>query len=97
MMDLVCFDVTDEDEDLIHQIANRAVSIWVNAPSQKHVAMDVTAVHANGCPLRLEALLDAKNHNFMHDIEGIYRHLNRQTGQLEGFFLPRFAQPESDQ
>jgi len=27
----------------------------------------------------------------MHDVSGIARHLNRETGRLEGCFLPRFS------
>lgn len=26
-----------------------------------------------------------------HDMRGILRHINRETGKLENFFLPRFA------
>jgi len=56
--------------------------------------MDVTACHVNGCPLKLQELLEADDFNFSHDIFGIRRHLNRETGQLENCFLPRFARPE---
>ena len=96
-MDCVSFEATAEDKNLARLIARRAVSIWGNAPAEVLVQMDVIAVHANGCPLRLEALLGADDFNFLHDITGIDRHLNRETGKLEGFFLSRFAQPEDDQ
>lgn len=52
--------------------------------------MDISAVHAQ-CPLRLGDLRDADQFNFAHDMYGIQRHLNRQTGKLENLFLPRFA------
>jgi len=32
-----------------------------------------------------------------HDVFGIGRHLDRETGKLEGFFHPRFALPEAIQ
>lgn len=53
--------------------------------------MDVLAVHCNGFPLRLEALLVADDFNFSHDVFGIYRFLDRSTGQLGGHFVPRFV------
>lgn len=53
--------------------------------------MDITAVHANGNQLDLTALLAADDSNFAHDVFGIRRHLNRDTGELEDFFTPRFS------
>ena len=53
--------------------------------------MDVTAVHANGCPLRLKQLYCAPPFDFTHDVFGIRGHLNRETGKLEDCFLPRYA------
>lgn len=45
-------------------------------------------------PLRLAEFANADNFNFGHDVAGILGHLNRQTGELEDCFLPRFAAPE---
>ena len=56
--------------------------------------MDLTACHANGNPLRLAELLAADDGNFAHDIFGINRHLNRQTGELMDCFSPRYSRPE---
>lgn len=55
--------------------------------------MDVTACHANGCPLDLEKLLHADAFNFSHDVFGIARYINRNTGKLENCFVPRCALP----
>lgn len=52
--------------------------------------MDLLATHAK-VPLRLRAFRDARPFDFAHDVVGIYRHLNRETCELEGCFLPRFA------
>lgn len=54
------------------------------------VEMDVAAAHA-GCPLDLKALEAADDLNFAHDICGIRRHLDRETGELRDFFVPRCA------
>jgi hypothetical protein len=52
--------------------------------------MDLCCVHAND-GLKLEALLAADDFNFAHDVFGIARHLNRETGELEDFFCPRYS------
>lgn len=52
--------------------------------------MDITATHANGCPLRLDDLLAADEFNFGHDVFGIRNCLDRKTGKLMRNFLPRF-------
>lgn len=56
--------------------------------------LDLTAVHVNGCPLRLAELRDAKVPHFNHDIIGIVNNLNRTTGKLENDFRPRFAKDQ---
>lgn len=53
--------------------------------------MDLTATNANGCPLNFDALLTFDDFNFSHDIEGIMKHLDRRTGELQNYFLPRCA------
>ena len=90
----VSFDTTKKDARLINRIARRAMK----REALKQLAdgdivqieMDLTAVHANGCPLRLKDFLEAPDFDFSHDIVGIRRHLNRDTGQLEDCFLPRY-------
>lgn len=54
--------------------------------------MDITACHLNGMPLKLAQLLGADDMNFIHDVFGIRRHLNRETGKLEDCFVPRYAE-----
>lgn len=82
------------DEALIvAQIIIRAVPMFANAGQRRTASdlrMDLSAVHAR-CPLRLSELLEANNFNFAHDIFGITRHLNRETGDLDDHFRPRFA------
>ncbi len=89
----VSFDISAEDFALIKKIATRAVKLLkITFPNydKQWSMMDLTACHANGCPLRLKDLLDADDFNFAHDIFGLLRHLNRDTGKLENCFLPRF-------
>ena len=83
------FSVSKADAQLIDKIARRAE---VTLPVEKFgTMMDLTAVHANGTPLRLQELLDAPIVHFSHDVMGIHQNLNRETGRLQNFFRPRFA------
>lgn len=87
----VTFKISRSESEIIHQIGRRA-----NAALDTDfmtTVMDVTAAHANGCPLRLHDLLAADEFNFAHDIYGINRHINRDTGKFEDCFRPRFARP----
>lgn len=84
------FQTTDEEFDLIQQIVDRAVELSLTK-DRMSTHMDVVAVHKNGNPLRLADLLAADEFNFIHDIAGIYRHLDRDTGELRDFFSPRFS------
>jgi hypothetical protein len=56
--------------------------------------MDLSATHANGCPLDFERLLAFPEFDYMHDIVGIHNHIHRGTGKLLHCFVPRCAKPE---
>ena len=87
---MVCFDVTLEETKLIQKIAKRAVERDPEL-TMLGLDMDLSACHANGCPLRLTELLAADNLNFVHDIYGIRQNIDRETGQLQNCFCPRYA------
>lgn len=91
---------TEKDQAIIDKIAARAFKS-VKKARGKHMErdaldyeMDITAVHLNGCPLHLADLLKGDDFNFAHDIAGIERFLNRESGKLTRGFLPRFAQKQ---
>lgn len=85
--------------DLVTKIADRAMALQHRlAPIPRYNRgretmtwhMDLLAAH-NNCPLDLTQLLDADDSNFAHDVFGIRRHINRETGELENCFSPRFT------
>lgn len=86
---MIDFETSREDTLTIHAIAKRAAS-FLNLDLLA-ISMDITACHLNACPLRLVDLLAADDGNLAHDIGGIARHLDRETGDLRGCFVPRFA------
>lgn len=91
------FKTTSAECDLIGQIADRAEQRGLihKGYSRMTAVMDLTACHANGCPLDFAGLLAAEPLDFTHDICGIARHMNRETGKLGGCFLPRCAARET--
>lgn len=93
---LPSFNVSKADAALIARIADRAFGLLkefrVRDITAVDISMDITACHANGNPLRLSDLLDADDFNFTHDVFGINRHLDRETGVVSRF-RPRFSVP----
>lgn len=86
------------EAELCNKIANRAVAMAAALGvdySKSTALMDIEAAHCNGCPLDLAGLLAADKGTFGHDVFGIRRHIDRNTGKLGGCFLPRTALPEA--
>lgn len=85
---------TDAERATVDKIVERAQGEYraagLKVPTKMDLQMDIAAVAAH-TPLRLEEWLEADPFNFNHDIGGIRQHLNRQTGELEDCFVPRFA------
>ena len=81
---------TSEELNLIKQIAERVVLLF-RMGSQIDIQMDIAACHLNGNPLDLHGLLNANNGDFAHDVSGIFEHLDRETGKLMHYFVPRFS------
>lgn len=98
----VSFRTTREDFALIEEIAYRAMSLAnrygitsLDGPRTKmDWHMDLAACHANGCPMKFAELLGADDANFSHDVFGIARHIDRETGKLGNCFSPRYARKQ---
>ena len=89
---------TKEEADLIGLIADRAFALAKEAGVRRldkcSVVMDLTAAHINAYPLDLAGLLAAGHGDFAHDVFGIIRHMDRDTGKLQDCFVPRYAKSE---
>ena len=79
-----------KDHKLAKQIAVRANN-EIGDINATCLHMDIIAIHLNGCKLKLKELLEAPLNDFLHDIGGINQHIDRDTGQLQDCFLPRYA------
>ena len=88
-----------EEFELIGKICDRAEEMGIVAPSadpqnrRMNLMMDIANAHKD-VGLNLVALLEADDLNFAHDVFGIQRHMNRSTGKLEDFFVPRYAKQD---
>jgi hypothetical protein len=108
----VNFETTPEEDTLIRDIADRFLQLTGHhdAPHMRlNIRMDITAVHLNHMALDLDALLNASDFAFVHDIDGIGRHIDRDTGRLAcrsdgsliedaqdgAIFVPRCARKEA--
>lgn len=93
----ISFACTEEETRLVCAIVDRAAEAGHVRSAKKPdhwyqqdtMAMDLIACNANGCPLDFQRLLDADGLNFIHDVAGIARHMDRDTGQLTDCFRPR--------
>jgi hypothetical protein len=89
----VTFDCTDEERDAALRIAQRGADLVKATTGRKvdilSMQMDLIATHANGNPLDFAKLEAFDDFNLLHDLGGIYQHLDRSTGKLRDFFSPR--------
>lgn len=90
-------DMSRHDLDLAHAIANRWVEFCQarglprESVSIIETAMDLITVHLNGCRLELFQLLMSDTSDFVHDLAGISKFLDRRNGHLMNEFRPCFA------
>jgi hypothetical protein len=90
----ISFKATKEETALALKIIDRARELLSPAGLTLDTVaslMDLQACHANGTPLDFEKFLAFDDANFGHDFMGIWRHMDRNTGTLKDFFVPRCA------
>lgn len=78
---------------LIDKITERALKAFKTIGIERErmqVEMDIVFTYGLCC-LRLKDLSEASRADFAHDILGIDKNLNRETGKMDNFFLPRFS------
>jgi hypothetical protein len=86
--------LTKTDYEIIDKIVDRAMKIGLYENNRLTAHMDIVnaAKHFN---MRLEDWLEADNFNFIHDIVGIYKAIDRSKHiadfSNDPWFLPRFA------
>jgi hypothetical protein len=93
----VSFKIGPRDRALVDRIVERAKAegMIFEGYSEQTCSMDLVATNANGCGMAFRRLLAADGFTFCHDIAGIARHMNRETGKLSNWFRPRCARRHS--
>lgn len=76
--------------ETIVKICERAEALDIAPADRFTLIMDLDITHQS-IELNLEGLLAADDLNFAHDIVGIQQHMNRETKELDDFFVPRYA------
>ncbi len=74
----------------INEIVKRAMG-YLPDWDRTTIFMDLLVLAESGYGMKWDELLKADTIDFLHDVTGINRHLNRNTYKLEDFFVPRFA------
>lgn len=91
----VNLDVPSDVRALILRVAIRAEDEIFKKQNVKvdrlGLVMDLSAAYANNNKIDFHALLGFPEYDFAHDVTGIMRYLNRETGILEECFVPRSA------
>lgn len=82
--------MTKNEHLLIAEIAKRADEQGLLHYERMSMIMDLNVAHEQ-FNLDLNALLNAPDVDFAHDINGIQSNINRQTKTIENLFLPRYA------
>lgn len=95
---MINFKVPKSAQKYIDRIVQRALRLSEHYGAAKcdavSLEMDLRACHANGCPLDFFKLATASDADFVHDVFGIVRFIDRKTGSIRSNFLPRCAKPQ---
>lgn len=82
--------ISKEDELLIRDICRRVRDEGIPGLDMLNVSMDISAAHLE-CPLNLQGLKDSDLGDLLHDVCGIVKHIDRRTGAMRDFFVPRYT------
>jgi hypothetical protein len=89
------FSTDNLDNDHLNLVVDRAIRQQLNQhPDKISLKMDLIATNNHVIKLDFRGLFEADDFNFTHDICGIQACLNRETGEMERCFLPRFGRVE---
>ena len=73
-------------------VIEKAIKEKFFSPSDfQALQMDLVATHISGCPLDFQKMSEGEMGDILHDLVGINKNLDRDSGELLNCFLPRFA------
>jgi hypothetical protein len=95
MTDKINWKTNKEERKLLRKTVDRIIRLHKPKPLTEddriNITMTLTACHLNGTPLDFEKMLVCDEFTLFHDLVGIEKHMNIDTGKIERCFLPRCA------
>lgn len=88
---MIRWNISKQDAGLVEIVVKRTQAEGFAVIDPLKLTMDITACHLSGCPLDLAKLLAFPSFDFVHDVLGIHRLIDRETGKLKNCFTPRCA------
>lgn len=77
-------------DSTISAVVTRAIKMGIYTEGERKSAhADLRLIHNSGTRLDFEALLKYRDDDFHHDVNGMKLRLDRPTGKLIAFFVPR--------
>lgn len=83
-----------EDIDKIIKVLDRFEERIIHH-DRKETLFDLMNCQSGGCLLDLDKLLESEDIDFFHDLNGIKTYMDRRTGFIGGYFVPRCAKDEA--
>lgn len=94
------YNLTEREMEHLDKIMDRVKGFMdggqFQAGQRMRLEISLAVCHLNGCPLDLEAMTTGLDADLVHDVFGIDRHISRDDGQLQHFFMPRFARANDE-
>ncbi len=87
--------LTKDEFETIVKICERAEGLNI-APEDRFTLINDIRITHESMGLNLKELLKADDLNFSHDVVGIQTHINRETREIDDFFVPRYARGSVD-
>ena len=90
----------EEEWELIDAVLDRAEEIRLlrdTAISRQAMKDALVIAYGNDPSIKLDVLRDCAEEDFWHDVWGIYANLNRATGKMRDFFVPRCCKSSGKQ
>jgi hypothetical protein len=81
--------LTKTDIKNIKKVITRVRALEYGQDNIKNIDMDISACHISENPLDFDKLLSFDDFSFVHDVYGIQKNIDRETGKLMNCFCPR--------
>lgn len=92
MIDYKTVRLFEAEWEAIDRVLARAAEIHFSRTTgitEQSLKAALVIAYGNDPSIKLDVLLESAEEDFWHDTIGIYQYLNRATGKMRDFFVPR--------